>query len=69
MKLSPQTRLSLKELTERADRAAAALNALLVVIAIGLALLDTTFFLTEKIIDNLPPITQISDSGPSAHAN
>jgi hypothetical protein len=67
--LSPQSRLSLKELLDRVDRAAASLNVLLVIIALGLAMLDTTFFVTEKIIDNLPPITHVGDSGQSSQPN
>jgi hypothetical protein len=62
---SPQMLSSLKELGQRADRLAGHLNVLLVVIALGLATLDFTFFVTEKVIDNLPPIT-VSDNGPPA---
>jgi hypothetical protein len=63
--VSPQSRLSLKELGQRLDRAAGHLNVLLVVIALGLATLDFTFFVTEKVVDSLPPIT-VSDNGPPA---
>jgi len=62
---SPQTLASLRELGHRVDRIAGHLNVLLVVIALGLATLDFTFFVTEKVIDSLPPIT-VSDSGPPA---
>jgi hypothetical protein len=67
-RLSPQTRLSLKDLAQRVDRAAGHLNVLLVVIALGLATLDITFFVTEKVVDNLPPIT-VSNDGPPAAAH
>jgi hypothetical protein len=62
---SPQTLASLRELGQRVDRIAGHLNVLLVVIALGLATLDFTFFVTEKVIDSLPPIT-VSDNGPPA---
>jgi len=59
-KLSPHNRVWLKEALRRIDRTAADLNILLVVIAIGLFALDTTFLLTRTIVDHLPPITRIS---------
>ena len=58
--LSPHNRLSIKELVRRADRVAADLNVLLVVVAIGLAALDMTFLVTQKVVDNLPPITRVT---------
>ena len=65
--LSPHNRLSIKELVRRADRVAADLNVLLVVVAIGLAALDMTFLVTQKVVDNLPPITRITyDQAPPA---
>jgi hypothetical protein len=64
-RLSSQYRLPLKELVHRADRVAADLNVLLVVIAIGLATLDATFLITQKVVDHLPPITRVSyDTAP-----
>ena len=64
-RLSPQKRLSIKETLGRIDRVAGDLNVLLVVVAIGLAVLDMTFLVTESVVDNLPPITQISsDQAP-----
>jgi hypothetical protein len=68
-RLSPHNRLLLKEVLRRIDRAAAELNVLLVVVAIGLAALDMTFFVTKTVVDNLPPmpITRISyDQAPPA---
>ena len=65
--LSPHKRLSIKELLRRVDRVAADLNVLLVVVAIGLAALDMTFFVTQKVVDNLPPITRVTyDEAPPA---
>ncbi len=64
---SPLNRLSIREMLRRVDRVAADLNVLLVVIAIGLAALDMTFLVTQKVIDHLPPITRISDdAAPSS---
>lgn len=64
----PSPRPSYREFFRRVDRVAADLNVLLVVVAMGLAMLDFTFFVTQRMIDNLPPITQIADgqTPPSA---
>ena len=62
--LSPQNRLAIREKLRRLDRVMADLNVLLVVIAIGLATLDMTFVVTQKVVDNMPPIGQISDGAP-----
>ena len=67
--LSPQNRLSIKELLRRIDRVAAELNVLLVVIAIGLAALDVMFLVTQKVVDHLPPITRISHDAPQSSSN
>ena len=64
--LSPQKRLSLREGMRRLDRIAGDLNVLLVVIAIGLATLDVTFLLTQKVVDALPPVTHIDYSTQSS---
>lgn len=65
---SPHSNPSFREFFRRVDRIAGDLNVLLVVVAMGLAMLDFTFFVTQRMIDNLPPITQISDgqTPPSA---
>ena len=64
-RLSPRNRLLVKELARRVDHLAGDLNVLLVVIAIGLAALDMTFLVTQKVVDNLPPITRVSyDQAP-----
>ncbi len=67
-RLSPQSRPALREFFRRVDRVAGDLNVLLVVVAMGLAMLDFTMFVTQRMIDNLPPITQVSDgqTPPSA---
>ena len=65
-RLSPHTRIAIKELLRRIDRIAADLNVLLVVVAIGLAALDFTFLVTQKVVENLPPVTRISYDQPPA---
>ena len=68
-RFSLHNRVSIKELWRRVDRVAADLNVLLVVIAIGLATLDVTFLLTQKVVDNLPPITRVSYDAAPPSAN
>ena len=65
-RLLPHNRPSIKALLRRLDRAAADLNVLLVVIAIGLAALDVTFLLTQKVVDHLPVTRVVYDAGPPA---
>ena len=43
-----------REWLRRLDRIAADLNVLLVMFAIGLATLDLTFLVTQRVIDRLP---------------
>jgi hypothetical protein len=59
-RLSPRSRMACKEALRRIDRVAGDLNVLLVVIAIGLATLDFTFLLTQKVLDHLPPVTRVT---------
>ena len=54
------TRYSLKLRLHRMDKVAAELNVVLVVIAIGLAALDVTFLVTQKVIDRLPQVTRVT---------
>jgi len=54
------TRYSLKLQLHRIDKIAADLNVLLVVIAIGLAALDVTFLVSQKIIERLPQVTRVT---------
>ena len=68
-RLSPQNRLLIKELAHRIDRVAADLNVLLTVVAIGLAALDMTFLITQKVVDHLPPITRMSNDAEPPTAN
>jgi len=67
-RMSPRTSISAKEVLQRIDRVAGDLNILLMVIAIGLATLDLTFLVTQKVVDRLPPITRLAQEAapPSA---
>jgi hypothetical protein len=47
----------------RLDRFAAAMNVGLVLFAIGLAVLDMTFIVTQDVIDRLPPMQQVVTDG------
>jgi hypothetical protein len=65
-RLSPHNRISVKALLRRIDQVAADLNVLLVVVAIGLATLDMTFFVTRKVVDHLPQVTRVTyDAAPT----
>ena len=59
-RLSPRSRVLVKDALRRIDRVAGDLNVLLVVIAIGLATLDVTFLLTQKVLDHLPQVTRVT---------
>jgi hypothetical protein len=59
--ISPHNPSGRREWLRRLDRAAADLNALLVVFAIGLAALDVTFAFSQRIIDRLPQVTRVVD--------
>lgn len=65
--LNPSVR---KEWLRRLDRTAGELNVLLVVFVIGLATLDLTFLVSERVIDRLPQVTRVVDvERPVASAN
>ena len=49
-----------REWLRRLDRIAADLNVLLVMFAIGLATLDLTFLVTQRVIDRLPELTRVT---------
>jgi len=50
---------SSSQLMQRIDRIAADLNVVLMVLAVGLATLDFTFLVTQKVIDRLPQVTRV----------
>ncbi len=68
-RLSPRTRIGLKETFRRLDRIAGDLNVLLVVIAVGLATLDLTFLVTQKVVEHLPPVTRIAHDAAPGQGN
>ena len=57
--LMPRLGLPSREFWRRADKIAGDVNVLLVVIVIGLATLDITFLLTQKVIERLPQVTRV----------
>lgn len=62
----PQEDGKAKGLLARLDRAAEKMNAFLLVLAIGLAVLDFTCFWVLQIRNALPPVTHVSPSAASA---
>ena len=59
----------LADLALREQAAAFTWKLILTIIAIGLATLDLTFLVTQKVVQNLPPVTRVTyDAGPSADA-
>jgi hypothetical protein len=49
------------QLLGRIDRIAGDLNVVLLVFAVGLATLDLTFMVTQKVVDRLPQVTRLAD--------
>jgi len=54
------------QLLERVDRIAADLNVVLLIFAVGLATLDLTFLVTQRVVDRLPQVTRLADSAAPA---
>jgi hypothetical protein len=46
---------------QRVDRIAGDLNVVLLVFAVGLATLDLTFMVTQKVVDRLPQVSRLAD--------
>ena len=64
-RLSQLSHFRNRGMLRRIDRIVADLNVLLVVVAIGLAALDMTFLITQKVVDHLPPVTRMTyDTAP-----
>jgi hypothetical protein len=57
------------QLLQRVDKVAADLNVLLLVFAVGLATLDFTFLVTQKVIDRLPQVTRLAQDIDNPTAN
>lgn len=62
----PRQAQAAKGLLARLDRAAEQMNAFLLVLAIGLAVLDFTCFWIIKVHDTLPTVTRIAASPAAA---
>ena len=45
---------------QRIDKVAADLNVVLIIFAVGLATLDLTFLVTQKVVDRLPQVTRLA---------
>jgi hypothetical protein len=57
------------QLLGRIDRIAADLNVVLLIFAVGLATLDLTFLVTQRVVDRLPQVTRLVDTAtPADHA-
>jgi hypothetical protein len=49
-----------RQLMQRVDKIAADLNVVLLIFAVGLATLDFTFLVTQKVIDRLPEVARMA---------
>jgi hypothetical protein len=58
---SPRNPSFRRDWLRRLDRTAGELNGLLVVFAIGLAVVDVTFLFSERVIDRLPQVVRVVD--------
>jgi hypothetical protein len=59
-KPSPSNAAAPREWLRRLDRIAADVNVMLVLFAIGIAVLDVTFLLSQRLIDRLPELTRVT---------
>ena len=57
------------QLMQRVDKLAGDLNVVLVIFAVGLATLDLTFLVTQRVVDRLPQVTRLVDDATPAVAN
>jgi hypothetical protein len=57
-----------REFLRRIDKVAGDLNVVLFIFAIGLATLDFTFLVTQKVVESLPPATRIVQDEPNSIA-
>jgi hypothetical protein len=48
-----------RQLLQRVDKVAADLNVVLLIFAVGLATLDFTFLVTQKVVERLPEVTRM----------
>lgn len=67
-RLKPRMGQPPREFLRRLDRVAGDLNVVLFIFVIGLATLDFTFLVTQKVVEQLPPATRMVDGQPPAAA-
>jgi hypothetical protein len=53
-----------RQLVQRVDKVAADLNVVLLIFAVGLATLDFTFLVTQKVVERLPEVTRMVPAQP-----
>ncbi|MBV9554010.1 MAG: hypothetical protein JO032_14610 [Alphaproteobacteria bacterium] len=54
---------------QRVDKVAGDLNVVLIVFAVGLATLDLTFLVTQRVVDRLPQVTRLATDADTPVAN
>jgi len=68
MRVANKTSRWPRQLMQRVDKVAADLNVVLLIFAVGLATLDFTFLVTQKVVDRLPQVTRVIDQPVSTPA-
>jgi hypothetical protein len=74
MRVTSKKTRGASQFMQRVDKIAADLNVVLLIFAVGLATLDLTFLVTQKVVDRLPQVTRLAqdtdtpvdNSAPSA---
>lgn len=74
MRLEPKTKSLTKsgqprEFFRRVDKVAGDLNVVLFIFMVGLATLDFTFLVTQKVVESLPPATRMVHDGADSAFN
>jgi len=68
MRVANKTSRWPRQLMQRVDKVAADLNVVLLIFAVGLATLDFTFLVTQKVVYRLPQVTRVIDQPVSTPA-
>ena len=63
---TPAKSLTRSDSIRRLERAAGDFNVVLLMFAIGLAVLDATCFVAQRVVDHLPPVTQVVSADAQA---
>jgi len=69
MRVTFKKNRSASQFMQRVDKIAADLNVVLLIFAVGLATLDLTFMVTQKVVDRLPQVTRLADDAAPVVAN